>query len=72
MLLRVNLALWLLLRRGAVTIEQIKTLYGKYWTMHLFTKLDKLDKFVHTNFDFKIVKSENIYNDDIEYLMVEI
>ena len=28
--------------------------------------------FVHNKFDFKIVKKENICNDDIEYLTVEI
>ena len=44
MLLRVNLASSLLLRRGAMTIEQIKTLYGKYQTTDLFAKLDIMDK----------------------------
>ena len=28
--------------------------------------------FLHNNFDFKILKRENIYNNDIEYLTVEI
>ena len=59
-----------------MTIEQTKTLHGKYQTTHLFTKLDTLDKkvgialFVHN--DFKIIKRGSIYDDDIEYLTVEV
>ena len=55
---------------------------NSFWQISNYTPIDQIKQtgqkgggtalFVHNNFDFKIVKRENICNDDIEYLTVEI
>ena len=54
-----------------MTIEQTKTLHGKYQTTHIHQIRQTgqnaaiIALFVHYNFDFKIIRRTNTCNDDI-------